>query len=123
MAISIKESLSVGFSDFWSRKLRSFIVILGIVLGTLSIVVVTSIINGINKQTLAWLEERGGLSNITIYRNREYQEYPNLNRYFDLKEFSFLKSQIPEAQYISPSLRSYKQFSYDKKNIITPFLE
>ena len=120
MAISIKESLSVGFSDFWSRKLRSFIVILGIVLGTLSIVVVTSIINGINKQTLAWMEERGGLAKISVYRNREYQEYPNLQRYFDLKEFNFLRSQIPEAKFISPTLRSYKQFSYKKKVYYAP---
>jgi len=38
MAISLKESIQVGLSDFWSRKIRSLVTVLGIVLGTMSVI-------------------------------------------------------------------------------------
>jgi len=120
MAISLKENISVGLSDFWSRKVRSFIVILGIVLGTMSIVVVTSIINGINKQTMSWLMERGGLANITVRRNWQDQSIQGQRKYFDLKEFNNINKLIPEAQYISPSLRSYQKFSHGQEKFNHP---
>ncbi|MFO7895563.1 MAG: ABC transporter permease [Candidatus Cloacimonadales bacterium] len=116
MAISIRENLVVGFSDFWSRKVRSLIVILGIVLGTMSIIVVTSIINGINKQTMAWMMERGGLAKISVQRNWEYDSNDNDKRFFDLKEFNQISSLIPEAKYISPEMRRYVNFSYQQKS-------
>ena len=112
MAISIKENLIVGFSDFWSRKIRSIIVILGIILGTMSIIVVTSIINGINKTTMAWLMERGGLAKISIERNWDNDTTSGEREYFNLKEFEQISSLIPEAKYINPQMNRHLSFSY-----------
>lgn len=120
MAISIRENISAGLSDFWSRKVRSFIVILGIILGTMSIVVVTSIINGINKKTMAWLTERGGLTKITIERNWENEGIEQERRYFNLKEFNELSALIPEAKYISPTMRQYVSFSFKQESARFP---
>ncbi|MCK4312353.1 MAG: ABC transporter permease, partial [Candidatus Cloacimonetes bacterium] len=102
MAISLKESLTVGFSDFWSRKVRSLVTIIGIVLGTMSIIVVLALVNGINKQTLQWMMERGGLSKISVYRNWSYDNPTNARAYFTLREFELIRSLIPEAKYINP---------------------
>lgn len=115
MAISIKESLIVGLSDFWSRKIRSFVTITGIVLGTMSIIVVLSLVKGINKKTLAWMMERGGLSKITVRRNWEYPKDTHLKRHFSLKEFNLIRSLTPEAKYFNPQIRQFYQVSQGAK--------
>ncbi|MEA1971911.1 MAG: ABC transporter permease, partial [Candidatus Cloacimonadota bacterium] len=71
MAISINESFRVGFYDFWNRKLRSIVTIVGILLGTMSIIVILSLVDGMKEQSLSWMEERGGIKKITVRRNWE----------------------------------------------------
>ena len=115
MAISLKESLVVGFSDFWSRKIRSFVTIFGIILGTMSIIVVLSLVNGINKKTLAWMMERGGLSKITIRKNWEYNKETNEKSYLTLKEVDLIRTLLPEAKYFDPQIRKFLKLVYRDK--------
>ncbi len=112
MAISLKESIVVGFSDFWSRKIRSLVTIVGIILGVMSIIVVLALMKGINRQTLAWMMERGGLSKISVYRNWTYENPLNLNTDFTWREILLIRSLIPEALYFNPQERQWAQFSY-----------
>ncbi len=115
MAISLKESLVFGFSDFWSRKVRSLVTIIGIILGTMSIIVVLSLVNGINKQTLQWMMERGGLSKITVRRNWQYDNPKKVRSYFTWKEIKLIRSLIPEAKYLNPQKRYWLRHSYKDK--------
>ena len=115
MAISLKESIYFGFSDFWSRKVRSLVTIIGIILGTMSIIVVLSLVNGINKQTLQWMMERGGLSKITVRRNWRYDNPNNARTYFTWKEIKLIRSLIPEAKYVNPQKRYWQRHSYEDK--------
>lgn len=115
MAVSIKESVVAGFSDFWSRKVRSLVTILGIVLGTMSIIVVLSLVNGIYSSTTAWMSERGGLTKISVFRNWEYENERNLPDYFTLQEIEQIKELIPEAAAINSSIDSWIMFSYKDK--------
>ncbi|MCD6181808.1 MAG: ABC transporter permease [Candidatus Cloacimonetes bacterium] len=116
MAISIKESIVAGVTDFWSRKIRSAVTILGILLGTMSIIVVLSLVNGIYSTTTAWMTERGGLTKIAIDNNREYDNAQNLPEYFTLQEIELIKSLIPEATAVNPQMSSWLSMSYrDKK--------
>lgn len=119
MAISLKESIQVGFQDFWTRKLRSFVTIIGIILGTMSIIVILSLVNGINQQTLKWMTERGGLSKITVYRNWESQNPLKLPEYFSYKEVLFVKNLIPEAQYFNANLYHWPLVKYNGNNTNT----
>jgi len=113
MAISLKESIVFGFSDFWSRKVRSLVTIIGIILGTMSIIVVLSLVNGINKQTLQWMMERGGLSKITVHRNWQYDNPNKVRNYFTWKEIKLIRSLIPEAKYMNPQKRYWLRHSYE----------
>ncbi len=115
MAISLKESIYFGFSDFWSRKVRSLVTIIGIILGTMSIIVVLSLVNGINKQTLQWMMERGGLSKITVHRNWRYDNPNNVRDYFIWKEIKLIRSLVPEAKYINVQKRYWLRHSYEEK--------
>lgn len=115
MAISLKENIIVGFSDFWSRKIRSVITVVGIVLGTMSIIVVLALVKGINTQTMKWMLERGGLSKITVRRNWQYQNPEHVKNYFTWKELKLIRSLIPEAKYFNPQQRHWVRHSYKKK--------
>ncbi|MCF7793013.1 MAG: ABC transporter permease [Candidatus Cloacimonetes bacterium] len=115
MAISLKESIVVGFTDFWSRKVRSLVTIIGIVLGVMSIIVVLALMKGINKQTLAWMMERGGLSKISVYRNWTYENPLKLNNHFTWRELNLIRSLIPEAKYFNPSERNWTSYKYQDK--------
>jgi putative ABC transport system permease protein len=115
MALSLKESILVGFSDFWSRKIRAIITIFAIVLGTMSIIVVQSLVKGLQDSTLEWMMERGGLTRIDVGYNWEYDNPRNLNRFLELKEFNIVKKLIPEAEYVSPQISSWRgQLSHGK---------
>ncbi|HNX01091.1 MAG TPA: ABC transporter permease [Candidatus Cloacimonadota bacterium] len=116
MAISLKESLVIGFTDFWSRKIRSFVTILGIILGTMSIIVVLAIVNGVNKSTLAWMSERGGLTKIDVQRNWNYDEQNVGKRFLTLRELNFIHTKIPEVTAFNPQLQDYKKFKHVDKS-------
>ncbi|MDP8219862.1 MAG: ABC transporter permease, partial [Candidatus Stygibacter frigidus] len=115
MAISLKESIQVGLSDFWSRKIRSLVTVLGIVLGTMSVIVVLAMVNGINQQTLSWMMERGGLSKITVHRNWEYDGDGNERDYFLLKELFHIRELLPEALYYNPEISDWGRVNYQDK--------
>ncbi len=119
MAISLKENITVGFSDFWSRKVRSIISVMGIVLGTMSIIVVLALVKGINNQTMKWMMERGGLSKITVRRNWEYKNPEHVRNYFTWKELKLIRSLIPEAKYFNPQQRQWVRHSYEDKDYRT----
>ncbi|MCD4829341.1 MAG: ABC transporter permease [Candidatus Cloacimonetes bacterium] len=111
MAISLGESIAVGFSDFWSRKVRSVVTIMGIVLGTMSIIVVLSLIDAVNKKTMQWIEERGGLTRITVERNWEFRDLEGERPLFTRQEIAFIRSQIPEAKYFNAVITIWRRTS------------
>lgn len=119
MAISLKENISIGLSDFWSRKVRGFVTVLGIVLGTMSVIVVLSLMNGINQQTIKWMMERGGLSKITVRRDWSFDNPNNEPRYFTWKEINLIRSLVPEAEYFNPQLREWVRYSYQDKDYLS----
>ena len=112
MAISFNESISVGFSDIWSRKIRSFVTLLGVLLGTMSIIVVMALVNGVHKQTIQWMMERGGLTRVFIRRNWQYQSKTNQRRHFTYREVELIKTLLPENVLMNPAIRHYGRTSY-----------
>ena len=107
MAISLGESLHIGFADIWTRKVRSIVTIIGIILGVMSIMVVLAIINGMNKSTMDWMQARGGLNKIDVQRNWQYDFSKGGKAEFTLKEIAYIQSQIPEAEAFNPKVSDY----------------
>lgn len=54
-------------SSLWKRKFRTILTILGVVIGTASIVVMMSLGLGLNRATTKQIEENGGLTTVTVY--------------------------------------------------------
>jgi ABC-type antimicrobial peptide transport system permease subunit len=73
--------LRMSNSSLWKRKIRTILTILGVVIGTASIVVMISLGLGLNRQTLQDIEKYGGLTTITVYSNDGIE-----NRYSEAEE-------------------------------------
>lgn len=63
--------LRMSMSNLKRRRLRTFLTVLGVVIGTASIVVMLSLGLGLKKSSLEQIENAGGLNTITVYPNEE----------------------------------------------------
>ncbi len=108
MAIPIAESLKLGFADIMMRKVRSIVTVIGIILGVMCIMVVLAIVNGMNKSTMSWMEERGGLNKIEVEQNWFYDFSKGGDPSFSLKEIRYLQSLIPEAEAFNPTVQEWE---------------
>jgi len=73
------DTLSMAFMNLWRRKLRAFMTVLGMVIGTASIVVMVSLGIGINVSYQESLSEAGSLTKITVSPQ-------NWNKYYEQME-------------------------------------
>lgn len=58
--------LSMSAASLWKRKVRTVLTVLGVVIGTASIVVMVSLGLGLNRSTMQDIEENGGLTTIQV---------------------------------------------------------
>ena len=58
--------LRMSISNLWRRKLRTFLTVLGVIIGTASIVVMISLGLGLTRSTMEQIEQSGGLTTITV---------------------------------------------------------
>ena len=65
----------MSLSSLWRRKLRTVLTVLGVVVGTASIVVMISIGLGLDRMNMQQIEQFGGLTTITVYPNESGYSY------------------------------------------------
>ncbi len=58
--------LRMSISNLWRRKLRTFLTVLGVIIGTASIVVMISLGLGLTRSTMEQIQQSGGLTTITV---------------------------------------------------------
>lgn len=123
MAIALAESFTVGLADILMRKVRSVVTIVGIVLGVTSIMVVLAIVNGMNKSTLDWLGQRGGLKKVEVHRNWAYDFSKGGEASFTLREIDRIRELLPEAQAFNPQTQLPPQeLQYGDKGFVCSLL-
>lgn len=64
--MKILDLLRMSSSSLWKRKIRTFLTILGVIVGTASIVVMVSLGLGLNKSSMEQIEKYGGLTTINV---------------------------------------------------------
>ncbi len=69
--MKISDILSMSVFSLIKRKLRTFLTVLGVVIGIASIVIMISLGLGLNKQSMDLIEEYGGLTTITVNEGNE----------------------------------------------------
>ncbi|MGI6012096.1 MAG: ABC transporter permease [Ruminococcus sp.] len=66
--------IRMSLSNLWRRKLRTFLTILGVMIGTASIVVMVSLGLALDKTTMETMESSGGLTTIQVYENGMFMD-------------------------------------------------
>jgi len=104
MAISLAESLHLGILDILTRKVRSAVTVIGIVLGVMCIMVVLAIVNGMNKTTMEWMSQRGGLSKVEVRPNWGYDFSKGGDPSLSLREIRLIRELVPQATAFNPQV-------------------
>lgn len=105
-ASSLKENTKLGLQTLLGHKFRSFLTILGVFIGTLVVILVSSIFVGLHEQVSATLQ---GFGNDTIFIQKEPfvqtgPDNPEVRKRKDLtyEDALALKEYCPALQYVSP---------------------
>ena len=103
--------LRMSISNLWRRKLRTFLTVLGVIIGTASIVVMISLGLGLSKSTMDQIEQSGGLTTITVNEGggmmmegtESSEQDPNAGKITDATAEEIMA--IPHVEIASPVLR------------------
>ncbi len=121
MAISFKEVVNQSLQDFWAKKIRTIVTVMGIILGTASIIIVMSIVQGSIKQTTSWIEETGGFKKIEVYVNWEFNEQVNRRKRFEYDELKELLRPIQGIESLDLNLTVWNNSIKYGKNDVAPW--
>ena len=96
--------LTMSVNNLRRRKLRTFLTVLGVVIGTASIVVMVSLGIGLNNFTMETIKSSGSLTAIEIYNYQGMQGDDGAEENFMTDETIKSFSQIPHVTSVYPIL-------------------
>ena len=64
--------LAIGARNLWRRKLRTFLTVLGVVIGVTAIIIMLSFGLGIDAQNQKMIASMGDVTTITIHQKDQY---------------------------------------------------
>ena len=105
--MKLSDILGMSLSNLWRRKIRSFLTVLGVIIGTASIVVMLSLGLGLRQATMAEVNSAGGLTEIFVTSEAEYGEGELLlddSTIEKLMEIENVKSIDPQLYFTMPLL-------------------
>ena len=95
--------------SLWKRKVRTVLTVLGVVIGTASIVVMVSLGLGLNRAAMQDIEKNGGLTSITVTESYDYGETSDKDKKrLDDTLIEAIRSN-PHVEIVSPVLSLYVQ--------------
>ncbi len=105
MTMRFSDLLRMSLSNLWRRKMRTFLTVLGVIIGTASIVVMVSIGIGQNRSMMMAIEQSGSLTAIEV---NNYQYYGGNNSDTDvlLMDFDMIETfrNMEHVTSVNPSL-------------------
>lgn len=113
--MNIYHTVKLGIVDMWGNKGRTFITMLGIILGAMSIVAVLSIVQGGRQQSLKFLEESGGALKLSIEPKWSFDIQTRqevFQQRLTLEDLRAIQRYFSDIEYISPTLTTRSSISY-----------
>ncbi len=99
--------LEIGLREIAAHKFRSFLSMLGIVLGVSSLIAMMAIVSGIEIGTRAFMQQIGGLELVNVV-NKEISndmfEFWNLSPGRTLMDAYAIRESVPMVGYVSPEM-------------------
>jgi len=113
--MSIFYNVRLGIVDMLHNIGRTLITMLGIILGTMSVIAVLAIVNGGREQSLKWLEERGGVLKLSIHPKWTFDLEKRdevAQKKLTLKDMRLIRQYFPDLQYFSPRISKWLRLKY-----------
>jgi len=99
--MNILESLKMAISSILSNKMRSFLTMLGIIIGISSVITIIGLGNG-GKNYIG--EEFAKMGSNTVTLNVDPSKVEQVSDYFTLDDVKQIKDRVGTAKYISPNV-------------------
>jgi putative ABC transport system permease protein len=113
-------SMNIALKALWENKLRTFLTLLGNIVGTMSVIAVVSLIGGIDDYVKEKVAGEG--SNVfTIERFNFFEAITDLDAFLEaiarnprikLSDVDYMRDRIPSASYVSAAADNQAQVSY-----------
>lgn len=113
IVVKLAETLKLALAAIWAHKLRSFLTLLGMIIGVTAVILVVSLINGFN----IYVDEKIagiGSKNFTVQRFNPFEDFKDSdtiaraqrrNKDLTLDDFEFLKERVTYASKIGAKAR------------------
>ncbi len=120
--LSIAESFSMSLGSLWSNKMRTFLTLLGIIIGVLTIIAVVSVIQGLNKYVTSKMSFFGAndfsvskisLTGMSLKELREQIKRKDLT----LKEMELLRRQCRSCELIGASVTTARTVKFGNQSL------
>ncbi|MBW9154467.1 ABC transporter permease [Clostridium estertheticum] len=99
--MNILESLKMAIASILSNKMRSFLTMLGIIIGISSVITIVALGNG-GKNYIG--DEFAKMGSNTVTLNVDPSKVEQISDYFTLDDVKQIKSRVDTAKYISPTV-------------------
>lgn len=112
--MNFMESFKSALQSVRANKMRSFLTMLGIIIGISSVITIVSIGEGGRKYIAGEFEDIGtNTINLSVKaRNNDIES----NDYFTLEDADLIKNKIPEATSVLPVIEGFGRLSTEKKS-------
>src|SRR5919112_314155 len=102
----IYENLWMALDTLWQHKLRSFLTILGVVIGTMTVIVIAAFVSGIDQRVAKEIESFG-TNSIYIYRfdpgfNFNPSAEERMRKPLSYDDAVAIQAQCPSITYVAP---------------------
>jgi putative ABC transport system permease protein len=117
-----REAVRMAFDQLRANKLRSGLTILGIVIGVVTVIAISSVINGLNSQVSGMVEAMG-TNVIWVFRFPVIGVRPTtemLTRKQLTREDADAMAKLPHVAAVSPSLR-YQNFQFNAGSVTAKY--
>ncbi len=118
--INVGESISVALSSLWANKLRTFLTLLGIIIGVLTIIAVVSIIQGLNNYVYTKMAFYGAndfsvskysMIGMSLKEFKEQMKRKNLL----LEDMRLLREKCETCELVGASVETYRNVKFQNK--------
>jgi putative ABC transport system permease protein len=120
------EALRMAFSSILAHKLRSFLTLIGIIIGVASVVVVGAGISGLNRYVVERVSRVLGANHFMIARmagsgritEEEWERRDRRNKRLDLRDYEYLRERCGECREVGAQLDTGRDLRHAGQELI-----
>ena len=105
--MSLIHGIMVGLKEMWAHKMRSFLTMLGVILGVAALAAMFAFMEGMIADMEKFIRETGGVERVTCSSDQipeDQMPFSGLNRQRRMKDIQALMYNIPEIDEYSPEV-------------------